>query len=558
MTDILLEKKLTTDFTMGFELEAIWTEDAEYNDDDYDSYSNYEDEINDLFDSEFPGGDLHGDGSVHGNGEGVGFEWASPVLPFNVASLQKIINFYRKHLGKEFIVNDSCGYHHHISFSGISAEDVVWIMCKLATDNRMRDLISNFEGIEFVSGWSDDSYLDDLADAVHNLNYSRIVELCNTRKYSLLNVHSNKTLEWRGPRGFLNKEDTDIIIKFYKRLHQFVTWITDVLDEKEIEGVSKENFDDMIRAALPNDKRISDFYSNKSDRIKGIMKPETVEKFVNGIINDNKMLFKLINQPKQLEQIIQRLYNRNRLGGIIHRLNSAEDKNEGNLFILNNIAYKYIPYRMAVDYFDTLYKETLDISSPLTMERFMKTSVKDGEKVTNPMKYEVLGKILSKSDANIISPVNAKTLYSNDNTDWNGSYNILSIMYKNNWIKDIQNRQLAYNSALENVLESDNKNAVEELIDMFVVPKYVDDIKSKIIAPILAQNIEKYKDVIQYNNYCVEDILAYAKEKGLTDKILAQLYNFGLINKEQETMYMAKLTSQSIDNINRLRNGETE
>ena len=103
MTDILLEKKLTTDFTMGFELEAIWLSD----DYDEENYSDYEDEINEVFDSEFPGGDLHDDGSVHGWGDGVGFEWASPVLPFNVASLQKIINFYRKHLGREFIVNDS-------------------------------------------------------------------------------------------------------------------------------------------------------------------------------------------------------------------------------------------------------------------------------------------------------------------------------------------------------------------------------------------------------------------------------------------------------------------
>ena len=270
MTDILLEKKLTTDFTMGFELEAVWltnTDEDDYGDRRSENYENYEGEINYLFDTEFPGGDLHGDGSVHGYGEGAGFEWSSPVLPFNVASIQKIINFYRNHLGSDFIVNDSCGYHHHISFAGITLEDMVWIMCKLSLDTKMRNLISNFEGISFVSGWSGDEYLDNLADAVKNNNYSRIVDICNTDKYSLVNVHRNKTLEWRGPRGFLNEGNTDIIIKFYKRLFKFVSWITDVLDENEIEGISKDNFLDMIRAALPNDKRIGNFTSGKKTSI---------------------------------------------------------------------------------------------------------------------------------------------------------------------------------------------------------------------------------------------------------------------------------------------------
>ena len=47
----------------------------------------------------------------------------------------------------------------------MSAEEMIWIMCKLALDDRMRDLISNFEGINFVSEWSDDNYLDDSDEA---------------------------------------------------------------------------------------------------------------------------------------------------------------------------------------------------------------------------------------------------------------------------------------------------------------------------------------------------------------------------------------------------------
>ena len=204
----------------------------------------------------------------------------------------------------------------------------------------------------------------------------------------------------------------------------------------------------MIRAALPNDKRISDFYSNKSDRIKGEMKPKTVNEFTDRVIEEPTTIFKLLNSAKPFEQVIQRLYNRNRLGGIVKRLNADENKNEGNIIIFNNFCYKYIPYRMAMDYMDTLLPETLEKTSALTMERFMKTAKKDGVSITNPMKYEVLDKIIDKGGDNIIRPENAKSLYSNENTDWNGSFNILLKLNANDWIKNIQNRQSAYNDLL--------------------------------------------------------------------------------------------------------------
>ena len=44
------------------------------------------------------------------------FEWASPVLKFNPESISKIISLFDRGLGKLFYVNDSCGFHHHISF----------------------------------------------------------------------------------------------------------------------------------------------------------------------------------------------------------------------------------------------------------------------------------------------------------------------------------------------------------------------------------------------------------------------------------------------------------
>ena len=87
--ELLLEKKLTTDFTFGFELEAVWLADTDYDDDEYDedgnsrnSYDSYAGDIENFFiEQGLEGGDLHGDCSLDSQGNGVTFEWASPVLP---------------------------------------------------------------------------------------------------------------------------------------------------------------------------------------------------------------------------------------------------------------------------------------------------------------------------------------------------------------------------------------------------------------------------------------------------------------------------------------------
>ena len=50
----------------------------------------------------------------------------------------------------------------------------------------------------------------------------------------------------------------------------------------------------------------------------------------------------------------------------------------------------------------------------------------------------------------------------------------------------------------------------------------------------------------------IEVALKLAKEKGVLDGVLASLVKNGLITKQQETKYMAEMTSQSIDNINSL------
>lgn len=543
--ELLLEKKLTTDFTFGFELEAIWLTDADYSDDDNDDgFHGCGDEIENFFNrAGLPGGDLHGDCSLDSDGQGETFEWASPVLPFNVASIQKVINMFRKGLGKDFIVNSSCGFHNHISFNGISLEDVIWIMSKLAMDDRARELFSDFEGIKLVTHWSEDDYLDNLKNAILNNNYKDIVKYCETNKYSIVNVHYNKTLEWRGPRGFLEEEDMGLIVKFYQRLHKIITWITDVLDENEINGIDKKNYLEMAVAALPNSRKsIQRFTSSK--KIKGLLSEDKLNEIISKIVNDNNVIFKFLNSEKVFEQIIARLYNRNRLGKIVQRLNNAEDKNDGNIILLNNVCYKYIPYRMVVDYFDTLSKETLDTTTTLTMDRLLLTAKKDGADVQMNEKMRALSTIMSVADAHVISPSNFPKLYAVENGWTIDALPVVEIMFQNDFKSHIEHIQNMFDGLIST---AENDEQVSKIIELFKdTPVSAKNVFSK-----LTDIIGKYPELLKTLDEEQIKLFVYkAKLNGNVDKALKILVDNGIITPEKEVEWNAELTKNATDNLN--------
>ena len=543
--ELLLEKKLSTDFTFGFELEAVWIGSAgahdDYEEEEYD-FDGCGGDIDHFFNSAgLPGGDLHGDCSLSTDGRGgTTFEWASPVLPFTVASIQKVINMFKKGLGREFVVNDSCGFHNHISFNDISLEDVIWIMSKLALDDRARELFTSFEGIQFVTHWSGAEYLDNLKQAIEENDYKNIVKYCATDKYSVVNVHYNKTLEWRGPRGFLEEEDMGIIIKFYQRLQKIVSWIIDVLDETEINGIEKSNYLEMAIAALPNGrKQIQRFTSSK--KIKGLFTEETLGKVYDKIINgDLGVLFKFIGHEKPFEQIIQRLYNRNRLGKIVQRINNDENKNEGNVILLNNVCYKYIPYRICVDYFDTITKETLDTSSTLTLNRLLQTAKKDGEDIQMNQKLNILGKIMTRADAHIISYDNFPNLYSVTSGWEYGSYPAVKVIFKNDFVSHIENIQ----SMFEGLINTAPEDKIPEILELFKnTPVSAKPVFSKLTDAVL-----KYPEFLKTLDEDQIKFLVYrARQFGNVEKVLKTLVNSGIITPEKEVEWNAELTKNVTD-----------
>ncbi len=427
MTEILLEKKLTTEFTMGFELECIWY---------VDGWDEANDRAKRFFNQWFPGGDLHSDGSLDYTYEkgGEPIEWASPVLPVNVSTFQRIINMYKAGLDDEFYVNSTCGYHHHLSFQGITAEDVIWIMSKLALDDNMRRKISKFKGIEFVGEWSRDDYIDDLKNAVLNDNYKKIVELCKTDKYSLVNVHNHNTLEWRGPRGFLEDGSISTIIDFYKLLWEFVKWMTDVLDETEINNVSKDNFIAQIRA-VKGSSNINGFkFSEK--RKDGLLSDDKLKEICKKISDEPKILANFV-KSKALEQILQHLFNTNRLGKRVVLINQSEELRDEIKHKINNLCYKYIPYRMLVQFRDSIDSDTIYNTSDLTLKRFIKTNKLDGSEITLANKIQLLSNNVSEMNPAIINKDIIPEIYDNDEWDIVNATPLFKVMVQNGSIKDI-------------------------------------------------------------------------------------------------------------------------
>ena len=382
---LLLEKKLTTDFTFGFELEAVAN--GRY---DFDESN----EIKDFIDSYIgTGGNYHGDGSIEYDEDAVGyycdsdgdesyeyqgeevtlaelenmgfdiddldsikfqtaFEYSSPILKFNVENIQKIVNMLNEGFKQGlFKTNDSCGFHHHLSYEGISGEDAAWIVSQLATDQEARKLFKEFKttssdggelNYNFISQWSSDGYLYDLNSAIRVFDFNDIIKLLNTEKYSVLNVHANKTLEWRGPRDFLQSEDKKIIINFYKHLWKVVNWMTVALDKKEINGMNKDIY--LKNLIIGNNiKPIENFPAFNTD--KNELSQEEIVNLVDKIKNQNKVgiLINLAKNKRKLDQVIQRLFNGNGLGRKIDMLIETYPIYPQ---VINNIAYKYIPAKM--------------------------------------------------------------------------------------------------------------------------------------------------------------------------------------------------------------------
>ena len=353
------EKLLTSEFTFGFELEAICNDSSLYYDQD-----NIKDYIDNLLVSgtsekqkkELAGHSaIHKDESVHGDndeyddedseGSEAPFEYGSPIFPCTPFWFNKVIKTLRDMMHNGFYTNNSCGFHHHLHFNGMTERDMVWVYCNLAMDEDLYSKFAKLHGADdrdyklYSDNWASQDAMLKLKDAVQNNNWEGVIKELNTNKWRAFRIHPQGTLEWRGPRDFMNRGNLDNINIFYKLFNQLIGKIKTYMDSKVLTGtnITKQEFFQHLTDAVDDMDRKPDmeFISHtegydssstlkyKSDR-KDVINPTTIEKLTNRFSDNPKWFVKIfMENPESLKFYIKAI---SRKSAIYDLLNSVVDK----------------------------------------------------------------------------------------------------------------------------------------------------------------------------------------------------------------------------------------
>lgn len=451
------------------------------------------------------------------------FEYSSPVLDFTPANIKKIWEFMERNLGanKTFFTNASCGFHHHISFEGITGEDAAWILSQIAMDDKAIDLLDHLEdeknsyGINkyiFSSDYSKDGYLVELRNAIKEFDFEKIVSYLNTDKFSLLNNHRNKTLEWRGPREFMDTNDINLVKKFYQQLWKVIRLFSQKLDLKEINGMSKENY--MKGLAAVSGGRVFRFYPNFKLNANHLLDDNSLQNLCNKIIENPNILLSLVKDKRICDQVIQKLFNMNKLRKTIEMID--ENKISQTIY---DLAYKYIPAVMA-------YKASEDALFRTSMRTILR--LKD-------TRYGINSAALPDIINYVVPKVN-KELFNTDDFQYS---------YKLDLIQKSRYKLAAY--LIDTLSESQIDDLMGRLFSFHDMPKedlckfiesVPDSVKNtKTFADNIAIEVIKRPYLIKYidemSPYMLVSIMAKASSNNRTEEVRQELLASGKVNERE-------------------------
>jgi len=266
----LLEQWLSSEFTIGFELEGYCRDDRQ--------------EILDTAREFFPSGiSIYGNETIKDDGSldsgnydshPTSFEYTSKIFKLNMGNLQRIINFLDYLNKNDLAITDStCGFHVHIGFPDkfMQSSQQFWVLLNLIFEPEAKQL-ANILSQGDINFYTDDDggegyasfafilklkaklekYLFQSLLTKESVSKREIIDsfktIYSSEKYRFLRIHPQGTLEWRGPRGFLDSgKRSEIKTFFLQKLFPFVYWITKTLDNETltIQGY-KINRDEVI------------------------------------------------------------------------------------------------------------------------------------------------------------------------------------------------------------------------------------------------------------------------------------------------------------------------
>jgi len=192
-------------------------------------------------------GSVYPDDTTNSTGHPWGFEWGSPIIKFNPTNIQKIYKFLTSLKDYGIYTNNNCGFHTHISYDGINKDDVKWILFSIANDDNLLDQISYLripgeEPIKFFGEqFANDEWFRELKvhGNLNNWGFSGSTD----KKYIQMRVHPGAgTIEWRGPRNFINHGENTLMIKEYlTKLWKLILDIAKIVDMNEYNGYKKSD-----------------------------------------------------------------------------------------------------------------------------------------------------------------------------------------------------------------------------------------------------------------------------------------------------------------------------
>jgi len=222
----LIERLLVSEFRFGFELEALYEK------------SKYKNVLS-YMKLYYPDLKIDKDSSLTGDSKHGTFEMKSPILTPNIKEFDKLEKFLLNLHNNYISTNETCGFHIHISFPNYNLDDVLWILCNIAITPKYSNTIKFFETYDFISVYSNDRLLEELKTAIKNKYIKKIkstFDHLKGQKYNILNPSEHDTIEWRGPRNFLETKNINVIKDFIKRIHEVLMIFSKSLDNNVING----------------------------------------------------------------------------------------------------------------------------------------------------------------------------------------------------------------------------------------------------------------------------------------------------------------------------------
>lgn len=284
LENIYVEKLLLNEFTFGFELEAYapiqflanvekqFDDGVKTNRSHHDVVKQY---INNLFEDNsitFTGKSrvstdaslTTADDELRDEIDGTSihdlhaFEFSSPVINFSPSNVLGVVKILNTLLKNDFITTDECGFHIHIGFpSSYNGEEtdllMIWIILNMAKDYTVDnqkflqevvkfgdfkmydDSFASILHIELLSDTLKDLMNETPSAEVKDALFTAIKERYSSRKFNLFRIHPQGTLEWRGPRRFLNKNNLSSTKKFFiSKLYPLIMRLSAYIDKDEI------------------------------------------------------------------------------------------------------------------------------------------------------------------------------------------------------------------------------------------------------------------------------------------------------------------------------------